>query len=88
MNRIEEWDTTLCEIYWWKEGRTKLNKVIRKYNKWVRENSDDLVKTAKLLDKINDNLEMHYCNQSGGSGWKEELLTMKSIVESRLKEIA
>jgi hypothetical protein len=31
---------------------------------------------------------MHYCNQSGGSGWKEELLTMKSIVESRLKEMA
>jgi len=80
MEKINEWDENVG-ISWWKEGRTKLNKVIRKYNKWVEFHSKNEIKTAKLLTKINKHLKMDYCNQDGGSGYKEELETMKSNVK-------
>jgi len=83
MEKIEEWNEN-TNISWWKEGRTKLNKVIRKYNKWIDKYLDNNLKTVKLFNKINKNLEMHYCNQDGGSGWKDELLKMKSVVEDRM----
>ena len=67
-----------------RDGCTQLNKVIRKYNKWIDKHSDNRVKTSKLLDKIDRHLEMHYCNQRGGSGWKEELLYMKNVIESKM----
>ena len=34
-NYIEEWDEN-TPIDWWNAGRKKLNKVIKKYNKWQR----------------------------------------------------
>jgi hypothetical protein len=83
MEKLKEWNENVG-IDWWKEGRTKLNKVIRKYNKWIDKHSGNKVKTLKLLEKINEDLEKHYCNQSGGSGWKEELLEMKSVIEGNL----
>jgi hypothetical protein len=82
MERIEEWDEN-PGVSWWKESRIKLNKVIRKYNKWVDKHSDDRSKTTKLLNKVNKNLKMNYCNQDGGSGYKEELLNIKLIVERK-----
>ncbi len=84
MEKIEEWNERVG-IDWWKEGRIQLNKVIRKYNKWVDKHTENKVKTAKLLYKIDEHLEMHYCNQSGGSGWKEELLNMKSVVKNKMQ---
>lgn len=36
--------------------------------------------TYKLLRKIEEHLQKHYCNQDGGSGYKEELLNMKTNV--------
>lgn len=83
MEKIEEWDERVG-IDWWKEGRTQLNKVIRKYNKWIDKHIENRAKTAKLLDKIDEHLEMYYCNQSGGSAWKDELLNMKNVVESKM----
>lgn len=83
MEKIEEW----CEhtgIDWWKEGRIKLNKVIRKYNRWIEKHQGNRIKTAKLLLKIERHLEMEYCNKSGGSGWKDELLDMKENVKLKL----
>lgn len=83
INKIEEWDENV-DIDWWKESRIQLNKVIREYNKWVDIYTDDKVKTAKLLTKIEKHLEMDYCNQNGGSGYKKELLNIKTIVENRM----
>jgi hypothetical protein len=82
MEKIEEWDENV-NIDWWKESRIKLNKVIRKYNKWVDRHSEDKIKTDKLLVKIDKHLEKHYCNQDGGSGYKEALNEMKEIVETK-----
>lgn len=78
LEKIDEWDENV-NISWWKEGRIKLNKVIRKYNDWI-DNPTDLVKTCALLEKINKHLRMHYCNQDGGDGYQEELLKMKYYV--------
>lgn len=83
MEKITLWDEDVS-ITWWKEGRTKLNKVIYKYNKWVDKHTDDTIKTAKLLRKIDKNLEMDYCNTDGGSGWKEELESMRDNVKYHL----
>jgi hypothetical protein len=83
MEKLLEWNENVG-ISWWKEGRVKLNKVIRKYNKWIDLFQDDKVKTAKLLVKINEHLQMHYSNQDGGSGYKEELMKMKQNVEEIL----
>ena len=83
MEKIEEWNENES-ITWWREARIKLNKVIRKYNKWVDLHSENKDKTVKLLSKINKHLQMHYCNQDGGSGYKDELQKMKYIVEGVL----
>lgn len=83
MEHIEEWNENVG-ISWWKESRIQLNKVIRKYNKWVDKHTENKVKTAKLLTKIEKHLKMDYCNQDGGSGYKEELLNIQSIVKSRM----
>ena len=80
MEEIKEWDENV-DISWWKVGRTKLNKVIRKYNKWVRKHTEDEVKTTKLLVKIEKHLKKDYCNNDGGSAYKEELLKMKENVK-------
>jgi hypothetical protein len=83
MKQITEW----CEntgIGWWDQGRKQLNKVIRKFNKWILNDIDDLKKTNKLLKKINNHLNKEYCNQDGGQSWKEELLSMKQIVNSKI----
>lgn len=83
---IEEWNENVG-VGWWKEGRKKLNKVIRKYNHWVVCDTDNNVKTTILLVKIYKNLKMSYCNQDGGSGWYEELDKMKTTVEYILKRL-
>jgi len=86
MEKITEWDENVG-IDWCKEGRMKINKVIRKYNNWIDNHLNDEVKTAKLLVKIVKHLNMHYSNQDGGSGYKEELLKMKdSIITMRYKK--
>jgi hypothetical protein len=84
MEKLVEWDENVG-ISWWKEGRMKINEVIRKFNKWIEFHSENKVKTAKLLHRINKNLQMHYCNQDGGSGYKEELEKMKGIVDMSLR---
>lgn len=81
--KVKEWDEDVS-INWWKDGRTKLNKVIRKYNKWVDRHTENKVKTVKLLNEINDNLDMYYCNRDGGSAWKYELIEMKNVVVEHL----
>ncbi len=83
METIEEWDENIG-ITFWKEGRVKLNKVIRKYNKWVKNHTKDKVKAYKLLAKIEEHLSMDYCNQDGGSGYRFELIKMKINIESTL----
>lgn len=76
MEKIEQWSEN-SPIEWWNDGRKKLNKIIRKYNKWV----DNKYGSKKLLNKIDIHLEKEYCNSDGGSGWKEELIKMKNNVK-------
>lgn len=85
MKKLVEWDENVG-ISWWKEGRTKLNKVIRKYNKWIDLHQENKDKTTKLLIKINEHLQMPYSNQDGDSGYKEELTKMKENVERVLQK--
>ena len=75
MEKIEEWKASVGR---WKEGRVKLNKVIRRYNKWV----DTGEKAEKLLRVINKNLDMPYCNQS--NCWREELMGMKENILNKI----
>ena len=84
MEKLVEWDENVG-ISWWKESRIKINEVVRKFNKWIEFHSENKVKTAKLLERINENLQMHYCNQDGGSGYKEELEKMKTVVDGVLR---
>lgn len=77
MEMIREWDENVS-ISSWKEGREKINKVIRKYNKWVCNYLDDRDQTFKLLNKINKHLMKPYSNSGQGTSWREELLLMKS----------
>lgn len=86
MKKLQEWDEN-TNISWWNDGRTKLNKVIRKYNNWIDNHTENNVKTVRLLNKIDENLEMDYCNQDGGGGWKDELLKMKDVVETKCSNI-
>lgn len=81
MEKLEEWNEN-TPITWWKEGRTTLNKVIRKYNKWI----DDKQNTDKLIEKINEHLQKPYSNQDGGGGYMNELLKMKENVENYIFE--
>lgn len=83
MELFQEWDEN-TDITWRKEGRQSLNKVIRKYNKWAQKHIEDEVKTTKMLVKINKHLEMYYCNQDGGSCYKDELIRMKRNIQSKL----
>lgn len=83
MEKLVEWNENVS-IPWQKEGRTRLNKVIQKYNKWIDLHQDDKVKTTKLLVKINKHLQMHYSNQDGGSGYRDELIKMKENVDGIL----
>ena len=85
MEKLVEWDEN-TGISWWNEGRTNLNKVIRKYNKWIDSFQKDRVKTAKLIVKIEEHLQMHYSNQDGGSGYREELIKMLQNVESTARK--
>lgn len=79
MEKLKQWNEN-TSITWWAEGRTQLNKVIRKYNKWIDMYTSNHKKTLKLLIKINSHLEKYYSNQDGGEGYREELNKMKSNV--------
>lgn len=83
METIKQWNEN-TNIVWQKEARTQLNKVIRKYNKWVENHTSDRIKTIKLLTKIEKHIEMPYSNQDGGSGYKEELQKMLATVQNVL----
>lgn len=85
MDTIMEWDEN-TPILWWKAGRIKVNKVIRKYNKWVCRHMNDEEKTAKLLSKINRHLMKPYANRDGGGSWRDDLLLMKDNVEEHQKQ--
>ena len=86
MERLEEWNEN-TGIKWWAEARKKLNKVIRKYNKWIVNDTMDIERTSKLLTKINRELGKDYINQDGGSGYKKELAGMHHNVRLQLKKI-
>ncbi|MFT6125822.1 MAG: hypothetical protein ACJAVA_000264 [Flavobacteriaceae bacterium] len=86
MEKLEEWNEN-TGITWWTEARKKLNKIIRKYNKWIVNDTMDIKRTSKLLTKINLDLCKDYSNQDGGSGYKKELAGMHYNVRLQLKNI-
>ena len=86
MKKISLWPEN-TGIGWWNEARKELNKVIRLYNKWVDKGAYSATKAVKLIERINNHLKMDYCNQDGGSGYKEELELIKSLVKERLLKL-
>lgn len=86
MEKIELWreDTPISR---WNKSRKKLNKIIRKYNKWVGEGSYSANKGVTLIKKINKRLDADYCNQYRRTSYKKELKLIKSLVKRRLSEI-
>lgn len=73
-----EWDEN-TNIAWWKDGRTKLNVIIRMYNKWQIDGfpSDE---KQPLIATIICGLQT-FASQDGGSNWAEVLERMKQFVE-------
>lgn len=86
MEKLKLWYEN-SPISWQKESRKKLNKVIKKYNYWITNNSSSIKKTAKLLVRIKKDLKSHYANQDGGSGYKEDLEVMYSVISKQLNKL-
>jgi len=76
----EEFDTN-TGIDWWDDGRRKANKIIRRYNKWLR-NGCPPEKKEKLLARIEQGLQTFASDGCDGPAWRESLLRLKSQVES------
>ena len=76
---VKEWDED-TDITWWKESRIKLNKIIRKYNKWQYKHDFNPLKGLKLLAMIEYGKQT-IGNIDGGSGYLEELEEMEKFVK-------
>jgi hypothetical protein len=81
---LEEWSET-TGINWWNEGRKKLNKIIRKFNKWQRVHDFDPEKSRKLLSRIEEGKQTIGA-KDGGSGYLEELEKMESFVNQNINK--
>jgi hypothetical protein len=74
----DEFDThTAVE---WNEGRRKANKIIRRYNKWLRRGRGP-DKKPKLLARIQQGLDTFASEDCDGPAWREALLRIKQQVE-------
>jgi len=72
---VEEWATD-TEIDWWNDCRKKMNKVIRKYNKWQMKKDFDAAYGTKLLVLVRHGKDT-IGSRDGGSGYLEELDKME-----------
>ena len=81
----EEWPLG-TGIGWWDEGREKLNKVIRYYNRWQRKDFP-MKEKRRVLATIEEGIQT-FAQRDGGSGWLEVLERMKAFVEGKHKEKA
>ena len=75
---VEEWATN-TPIDWWNDCRKKLNKVIRKYNKWQMKKDFDAVYGTKLLALVRHGKDT-IGSRDGGSGYLEELDNMEKHI--------
>jgi len=75
---LEEWPTN-TQIGWWNVSRGKLNKVIRKYNKWQLKKDFEVAYGIRLLAVIRHAKDT-FGSQDGGGGYLEELVKMESFV--------
>jgi len=75
---FSEWDEN-TKIDWWREGRIKLNTIIRMVNDWTLEGKPSSQK-AKLLRYIDMGVQT-FAAQDGGEVWKEELLSMQKYIQ-------
>lgn len=66
-----------------KEDRVILNKVIRKYNKWLY-NCGDIVESSNLLSYIEEHLKMRYANEEANIKLRLELEEMRHRVSAVL----
>ena len=77
---IEEWPTN-TRIAWWNDCRKKLNKVIRKYNKWQLKRDFDVAYGTELLALVRHGKNT-IGSRDGGGGYKEELVRMEMHILS------
>ena len=79
MMYLDEWDEN-TNINWWDECRKKLNKVIRKFNKW-QINGMKEEKVVKLLARI-EHGKQTFGSRDGGSGYWYELNKMETFIKN------
>ncbi len=72
-----EWDEN-TDIGWWRDGRMKLNVIIRMVNEWTILGRPK-EKKEKLLRYIDKGIQT-FAAQDGGEEWRKTLLSMKEYV--------
>ena len=72
---IEQWDED-TNITWWRKSRKKLNKIIRKFNKWQIKHKFDTERADIVLAYIELGIKT-IGSQDGGGGYLQELEKMK-----------
>jgi len=75
---VEEWATN-TPIDWWNDCRKKLNKVIRRYNKWQTKKDFDAGYGIKLLALIRHGQDT-IGSRDGGSGYRSLLDNMEKHI--------
>jgi len=81
---IDYWDEN-TEIGWWDDCRKRLNKVIRRFNKWQVEKGFDNQYGYKVLRHIEAE-KQGIGARDGGSGYLEVLEEMEQFVKDNLGE--
>lgn len=66
-------------IGWWREGRKKLNVIIRMVNDWTLDGKP-VGEKEKILRYIDMGIQT-FGAKDGGSAWRDELLAMQDYVK-------
>lgn len=69
------------DIDWWRESRKKLNKIIKRFNKWQTKHNFNRQKSEILLARIELSINT-IGKQDGGAFYLEELEKMRDHVLS------
>lgn len=74
---VPEWRAS--DVAWQQAGRDKLNKIIRLYNAWQRDEDFDREVGKKVLVHILE-AQQTWAKQDGGEEWLNELNRMEEFI--------
>ena len=80
---VDYWDEA-TKIGWWNKGRKRLNKVIRKFNKWQTDKAFDYTYGCKVLRHIEAE-KQGIGARDGGSDYFKLLDEMERFVKDNLE---